>query len=289
MLKLFQGAPPNPRGTLLVTLAAGAALVLPATSAFAHVSVNPREAVQGRYAKLAFRVPNERDNAGTTRLEVNLPAGHPFASVSVRPQPGWTYAVEKVKLATPVKVHGNEISEAATKITWTGGVIKPHEFNEFEVSVGPLPSDVDSVTFKALQPYDNGEVVRWIEEETPGRRRARVPGAGPEADEGGRGDDRYDHRRADVPGRRSGRAQVHRRRLEERCRHRPDVRHPRHGVRPARVRLGHGRPPAAEPRAFFLLAEAGFPASRGATPVPSGRRKAAVGPAGIARAGTGES
>jgi len=154
--------------TLLVSLAAGAALVLPATSAFAHVSVNPREAVQGRYAKLAFRVPNERDNAGTTKLEVNLPADHPFASVSVRPQPGWTYTVETVELATPVKVHDNEISEAATKITWTGGVIKPHEFNEFEVSVGPLPSDVDSITFKALQTYENGEVVRWIEEETPG-------------------------------------------------------------------------------------------------------------------------
>jgi periplasmic copper chaperone A len=36
------------------------------------------------------------------------------------------------------------------------------------VSVGPLPSDVDSLVFKALQTYDNGEVVRWIEEETPG-------------------------------------------------------------------------------------------------------------------------
>ena len=154
--------------TVLVALAAGAALVLPATSALAHVSVNPKEAVQGRYAKLAFRVPNERDNASTTKLEVNLPAGHPFASVSVRPQPGWTYTVEKTTLATPIKVHDNEISEAATKITWTGGVIKPHEFNEFEVSVGPLPSDVDSLAFKAIQTYDNGEIVRWIEEEAPG-------------------------------------------------------------------------------------------------------------------------
>ena len=150
--------------TLLVALAAGAALVLPATSAFAHVTVNPREATQGGYAKLAFRVPNERDSASTTKLEVNFPADHPFASVSVRPQAGWTYTVDKTKLATPIKSHDDEITEAVTKITWTGGVIKPHEFNEFEVSVGPLPSDADSITFKALQTYDNGEVVRWIEE-----------------------------------------------------------------------------------------------------------------------------
>ena len=154
--------------TLLVAIAAGAAVVLPATSAFAHVTVNPKEAVQGRYAKLAFRVPNERDNAGTTKLEVILPAEHPFASVSVRPQPGWTYSVERAKLPAPVKINDNEISEAATKITWTGGVIKPHEFNEFEVSVGPLPTDVDSIVFKALQTYENGEVVRWIDVETPG-------------------------------------------------------------------------------------------------------------------------
>ena len=56
--------------TLLVSLAAGAALVLPATSAFAHVSVNPREAVQGRYAKLAFRVPNERADRYLELVEI---------------------------------------------------------------------------------------------------------------------------------------------------------------------------------------------------------------------------
>jgi uncharacterized protein len=168
MLKLLRGTPPHPRRTLLVAFAAGAALVLPATSAFAHVTVNPREAIQGGYAKLAFRVPNERDNASTTKLEVNFPTDHPLASVSVRPQPGWAYAVEKTKLTTPIKSDDGDITEAVSKITWTGGAIKPGEFNEFEVSVGPLPSDADSVTFKALQTYSNGEVVRWIEEATPG-------------------------------------------------------------------------------------------------------------------------
>lgn len=154
--------------TFTVFLAAGAALVLPATSALAHVTVNPREATGGGYAKLAFRVPNERDDAGTTKLEVNLPADHPFASVSVRPQAGWAYTVDRKKLDTPIKVHDNEISEVVSKITWTGGKILPGEFNEFEVSVGPLPGDADSITFKALQTYSNGEIVRWIEEATPG-------------------------------------------------------------------------------------------------------------------------
>ena len=167
-MKIFRGTPPHPRGSLLVLLAAGAAFVLPATSALAHVTVNPREATGGGYAKLAFRVPNERDDASTTRLEVSLPADHPFASVSVRSAPGWTYTVEKNNLDPPIKSHDNEISEMVTKVTWLGGKILPGEFNEFEVSVGPLPSDVDSITFKAVQTYSNGEVVRWIEEATPG-------------------------------------------------------------------------------------------------------------------------
>lgn len=153
---------------LFVALAAGAALVLPAASAFAHVTVNPRSATQGGYTKLAFRVPNEADKANTTKVEIDLPADHPIASVSVRPHPGWTYTVEKTKLANPVKSDDGEIAEAVTKITWSGGVIKPGEFDEFEVSAGPLPSDVDSLTFKALQTYSDGEIVRWIDEATPG-------------------------------------------------------------------------------------------------------------------------
>jgi uncharacterized protein len=150
--------------TLLVALAAGAALVLPAASAFAHVTVNPREAAQGGYTKLAFRVPNERDGVNTTKLEVNFPTDHPLASVSVRPHAGWTYTVDKTKLATPVTSDDGQISEAVAKITWTGGVIKPGEFDEFEVSVGPLPDDADSLTFKALQTYSDGQIVRWIED-----------------------------------------------------------------------------------------------------------------------------
>ncbi|MDQ1500067.1 MAG: hypothetical protein QOI86_3407 [Actinomycetota bacterium] len=150
--------------TLFIALAAGAALVLPAASAFAHVTVNPREAAAGGYTKLAFRVPNERDGVNTTKLEVDFPTDHPVASVSVRPHAGWTYTVEKTKLPAPVKSGDGDISEAVTRITWTGGTIKPGEFDEFEVSVGPLPADADSLTFKALQTYGDGQIVRWIED-----------------------------------------------------------------------------------------------------------------------------
>ncbi|SCL22943.1 Uncharacterized protein YcnI [Micromonospora rhizosphaerae] len=135
--------------------------------ASAHVTVNPREATQGGYAKLAFRVPNERDNASTTKLEVTLPSDAPVASVSVRPVAGWTVQVDKAKLAKPIEMHGSQVTEAPSKITWTAegeaNAIKPGQFQEFEISAGPLP-EADTMIFKALQTYSNGEVVRWIEE-----------------------------------------------------------------------------------------------------------------------------
>jgi uncharacterized protein YcnI len=148
-------------------LAAGAvALLALAPMAAAHVTVDPREAPKGGFAALAFRVPNERDDSGTVSLEVNLPEDHPIANVSVRPTPGWEYAVERRTLDEPIDNHGAEITEVVSKITWTGGTINPGEFQEFEVSVGPLPEDADQILFPSIQTYASGEVVRWIDEPT---------------------------------------------------------------------------------------------------------------------------
>jgi uncharacterized protein YcnI len=130
----------------LKTLLGAAVLVVAAAApAAAHVTVQPPEATQGGYAKLAFRVPNEEASANTVKLEVQLPTNATFRSVSTRPLDGWT------------------VTKTDTTITWEGGKIAPGQFQEFEISVGPLPTDVDTLEFKAVQTYDDGDVVRWIE------------------------------------------------------------------------------------------------------------------------------
>ncbi|WP_345459622.1 YcnI family protein [Actinoallomurus oryzae] len=144
-----------------VSALAGLAVTLAAGAASAHVTANPSTAEPGSYSKVSFRVPNEEKSADTTKLEVDLPADHPIASVSVRPVPGWKIKVEKAKLATPLKVEGGELTEAVSKITWSGGKITPGEFQEFDVSMGPLPTGVDRLMFKAAQTYSNGDVVNW--------------------------------------------------------------------------------------------------------------------------------
>ncbi|MER5205187.1 YcnI family protein [Streptomyces sp. NPDC002825] len=152
-------------------LAGGIALssvVLLSGTAFAHVSVQPQgEAAKGGYATVNIKVPNERDNASTVKLEVNFPLDHPLASVMPQPIPGWKAEVTKSKLAKPLELHGKKINEAVSKVTWTadGSKIGPGQFQQFPLSLGQLPEDTDELVLKAIQTYDNKEVVRWIEEQ----------------------------------------------------------------------------------------------------------------------------
>ncbi|MGV9785575.1 YcnI family copper-binding membrane protein [Streptomyces sp. NPDC003435] len=145
---------------------AGATVLAVSVPAFAHVSVQPEgTAAKGGYATVDFKVPNERDNASTTKLEVNLPTDHPLASVMPQPVPGWKVQVTKSKLDKPLTMHGEKIGEAVTKVTWTadGKGIEPGYFQKFPLSLGALPEDTDQLVFKAIQTYSNKEVVRWIE------------------------------------------------------------------------------------------------------------------------------
>ncbi|WP_404958888.1 YcnI family protein [Streptomyces sp. 147326] len=163
------------RVSFAAALAAGTVLVLSGT-AFAHVGVQPvGEAAKGGYATLNFKVPNERDNASTTQLEVNFPVDQPLTSVMPQDIPGWTSTVEKTKLDKPLTVHGKQVNEVVTKVTWTGGKIEPGKFQQFPVSVGKLPESADQMVFKSIQTYDNGEVVRWIEEAKEGAAEPQTP------------------------------------------------------------------------------------------------------------------
>jgi uncharacterized protein len=141
--------------------------------AFAHVTVaSEGAAAKGGYAVIDFKVPNERDNASTTKLEVDFPvADHPLASVAPQPVPGWTIKITKTKLAKPVASDDGKIDEAVSKVTWTadGKGIEPGFFQKFPLSVGQLPENADQLTFKALQTYSNHEVVRWIEQQQKGQ------------------------------------------------------------------------------------------------------------------------
>lgn len=151
-----------------IGLAAVVGLLAAAAPAAAHVTVDPREAAAGSYARVDFRVPNERDATATTKLEVHLPTDTPIPSVSVKPVPGWEVEVTRRTLDEPIEGgHGEVIEEVVESITWSAqseeAAIQPGQFGEFPVSMGPLPEGVDALYFPSLQTYSDDEVVRWID------------------------------------------------------------------------------------------------------------------------------
>jgi periplasmic copper chaperone A len=144
-----------------VLIAVVVALVL-APVAAAHVTLNPREWEAGGFAKFDVRVPNERDNADTTRVTVQFPEG--VISASFEDVPGWRRTVKMAQLDEPIEEEGEPpITERIDTVTWTGGRVEPGEFQEFPVSFQVPEEDPGTVlSFPSIQRYSNGETVRWI-------------------------------------------------------------------------------------------------------------------------------
>ena len=116
--------------------------------ASAHVTVLPKEAVQGGYETFTVRVPNEKDSA-TTKVEVRFQAGAVEIS-RFEPKPGWSYDIAQ------------DSSGAITGVTWTaaGEGLLPTEFAQFNM-LGKVSDTATSISWKAYQTYKDGTVVEW--------------------------------------------------------------------------------------------------------------------------------
>jgi uncharacterized protein YcnI len=147
----------------IASAVAAGALAAPAAAA-AHVTLQPNTAAAGAFTVENVRVPNERDDASTVKVDVQLPHGFVFASYE--PKIGWSVKVTKEKLAKPIRTDDGPIDEEVRRITFTGhgpnGKVAPGQFTDFPLSVQIPGKAGDKLTFKAIQTYSNGEVVRWI-------------------------------------------------------------------------------------------------------------------------------
>jgi uncharacterized protein YcnI len=148
----------------MIAAVTAAAFLIVAPAVQAHVTLQPDSAAAGGFTRLDVRVPNEQDNASTTKVEVQFPPG--FVFVSYQPVQGWNVRVVKEKLDKPIEAEGEKINEQVARVVWTGsgeqGKIGPGQFMDFPLSVQIPDKAGQKLTFKALQTYDNGDVVRWI-------------------------------------------------------------------------------------------------------------------------------
>ena len=151
---------------LAATAAATAVVGLWSSVVSAHVTINTLGTVtQGSFAKFGFSVPNERDDAGTVKLSVQLPADHPLAYVSVQPLPGWDITTTTRQLDAPLDGEGGSITEVVDTITWTATgdtQIAPGQFELFWISAGQMPTDVDELAFPSIQVTSSPLEYVWI-------------------------------------------------------------------------------------------------------------------------------
>jgi len=144
-----------------VLAATFAAVAVAAPAAQAHVTLNPRSVTANSFGRLDVRVPNERDDASTRKVDVQLPDG--FAFASYQPVPGWSVKVRRQTLSKPIHTDDGDITDVVSHVTWSGGSIGSGQIDEFTIVAGALPDTGSSLVFKAIQTYANGDVVRWID------------------------------------------------------------------------------------------------------------------------------
>ncbi len=162
---MFQNSSLRRRALARIGIGIGATvaaiLALPGI-AQAHVTIQPGTAAGGSFSVVAFRVPNERDDASTTQLRVTLPKGQPIGSVQTTPVPGWKVTTASRHLDKPIEMFGEQLDTVVSEVTWTAtdGGIRPNQFQDFNLSLGQLPESGELV-FNALQTYSNGEKVNW--------------------------------------------------------------------------------------------------------------------------------
>jgi uncharacterized protein YcnI len=147
--------------TLLPSLALALAL-LGIPPAYAHVSLQVPDGTAGSSYKAILQIPHGCDGAATTEIKVRVPEG--YFNVKPMPKPGWTITTVKGPYEKAYQLHGSEVKEGVTEITWTGGELPDDFFDEFAFR-GTLASDLPEGTvlnFPTVQACGDAEEA-WID------------------------------------------------------------------------------------------------------------------------------
>lgn len=148
---------------MLVRIALFVAAILVSAPAFAHVTLEGREAQVGAPYKVVLRVPHGCDGSATVRLTVQIPEG----VISVKPmvKPGWKIEVKRGAYERPYSfLHGAKFTEGPKEITWSGGNLPDAYYDEFVLSAfiaGELPGG-GMIYFPVVQQCEQG-AHRWVQ------------------------------------------------------------------------------------------------------------------------------
>lgn len=136
-----------------------AATVLFAAPAWAHVTLETRQAAPGSHYKAAFSVSHGCKGSATRSVSIRIPAG--VIAIKPQPKPGWEIALAEGAYAKPYQFHGRSVSEGVQEVTWSGNLPDAY-FDEF-VFKAYLTADLPpgQLAFEVVQKCESGEQ-RWI-------------------------------------------------------------------------------------------------------------------------------
>jgi uncharacterized protein YcnI len=145
-----------------VFAAAVAVAVLAAAPAFAHITLEGREATIGAPYKAVFVVPHGCAGSATTKIRVQIPEG--VIGVKPMPKAGWSLEAIKGKYASEYDFHGAKLSEGVKEVVWSGGKLPDDFYDEFVVRTF-LTNTLKPgamLYFPVVQECEQG-VSRWID------------------------------------------------------------------------------------------------------------------------------
>lgn len=141
---------------------AGASLLAMAIPAFAHITLEQREAAIGGSYKAVLRVPHGCAGEATTAITLKIPEG--FVNAKPMPKAGWHLDITTGDYAKSYMLHGSPVTTGATEISWSGGNLPDNQYEEFIVS-GTLAGDLEAgsmLYFPVIQTCVSGEQ-DWID------------------------------------------------------------------------------------------------------------------------------
>ena len=144
----------------LVVLVAG--IVIAASPASAHISLEGKQAAIGSSYKAVFAVPHGCAGSATIKIRVQIPEG--VIAVKPMPKAGWNVEAINGKYAGEYDYHGMKFSEGVKEVVWSGGKLPDHNYDEFVLSTfltAGLKPDT-TLYFPVVQECEQG-TSRWID------------------------------------------------------------------------------------------------------------------------------
>jgi periplasmic copper chaperone A len=135
--------------------------------AFAHASLETKEAKAGSLYKAVIHIPHGCEGKPTDKVVITTPEG--FISAKPMPKPGWTLDIKKGSYNKAYENHGKAVTEGALEVTWSGGSLPDDQFDAFMI-MGKLAgfTEGQNAVFKTVQ-YCGTDSIAWADIPTEGQ------------------------------------------------------------------------------------------------------------------------